>query len=352
MEGVIRIGAVNCQDDFMLCRQQNIRSYPSVIYYGPDGTVNRFETGEKQEERLLQFVVDKLPDVIVKLNRATYKSKTTKISTKSALPWVILYCTDDDFKCPEKYQRRLLAHTLDGLVNFGVADCTVGDWCEEHTAGVNGVIYYATHANVEANDGRRIQPNELMREMAKNILGNLPDVQTLDADEYRLMLLHLEDGDGSNWLVSFVFGEDGATINEKKIPPQLPKIKFARVDCNNMARECRELKIKTPRYVLFKRGGGHEIHYGRPDAPDVVEFARVSSQARTMRTLSDSDLSELTAAGGGGGVFVDFFAPWCPPCLNLLPEFRKASINVGGSIVFGTLDCTAYPHACNKHNIR
>ena len=23
--------------------------------------------------------------------------------------------------------------------------------------------------------------------------------------------------------------------------------------------------------------------------------------------------------------FVDFFAPWCPPCMQLLPEFRKAA---------------------------
>ena len=33
LDGVIRIGAVNCEDDWMLCRQQGIRSYPSLVFY-------------------------------------------------------------------------------------------------------------------------------------------------------------------------------------------------------------------------------------------------------------------------------------------------------------------------------
>ena len=33
LDGVIRIGAVNCEEDWQLCRQQGIRSYPSLIFY-------------------------------------------------------------------------------------------------------------------------------------------------------------------------------------------------------------------------------------------------------------------------------------------------------------------------------
>jgi DnaJ family protein C protein 10 len=33
--GTIRIGAVNCEEDWVLCRQENVRSYPSLIFY-PD----------------------------------------------------------------------------------------------------------------------------------------------------------------------------------------------------------------------------------------------------------------------------------------------------------------------------
>ena len=46
-----------------------------------------------------------------------------------------------------------------------------------------------------------------------------------------------------------------------------------------------------------------------------------------MKTLSKEDLAELSA--GGKQAFVDFFAPWCPPCMRLLPEFRRASTIIG-----------------------
>ena len=38
--------------------------------------------------------------------------------------------------------------------------------------------------------------------------------------------------------------------------------------------------------------------------------------------------------------------------MNLLPEFRKASILTGGSVVYGTVDCTANPTVCNRYGIR
>lgn len=33
LEGVIRIGVVNCEDDWLLCKQQQISSLPSLILY-------------------------------------------------------------------------------------------------------------------------------------------------------------------------------------------------------------------------------------------------------------------------------------------------------------------------------
>lgn len=32
LEGVIKVGAVNCEDDFQLCHQIGIAAYPSLFY--------------------------------------------------------------------------------------------------------------------------------------------------------------------------------------------------------------------------------------------------------------------------------------------------------------------------------
>lgn len=32
-EGIVRVGAVNCEDDWRLCRRLNIQAYPTLLYY-------------------------------------------------------------------------------------------------------------------------------------------------------------------------------------------------------------------------------------------------------------------------------------------------------------------------------
>ena len=53
-----------------------------------------------------------------------------------------------------------------------------------------------------------------------------------------------------------------------------------------------------------------------------------------------------------GACLVDFYAPWCPPCMRLLPELRKASRQFDSTINFGTIDCTIHAAFCRQHNIR
>lgn len=46
-----------------------------------------------------------------------------------------------------------------------------------------------------------------------------------------------------------------------------------------------------------------------------------------------------------------FSAQWCPPCRALLPELRKASIQLAGQMRFGTLDCTVHHDLCSTVNM-
>jgi len=78
---------------------------------------------------------------------------------------------------------------------------------------------------------------------------------------------------------------------------------------------------------------------------------RLANQAHTMETLTGEDFPDILSSSSSG-VFIDFFAPWCPPCMSLLPEFRKASTLIGGQITFGTVDCTIHGRLCNQHGVR
>ena len=65
LEGVVRIGAVNCQEEWMVCRQQGITGYPSLkLYTMQHGTV-KFQ-GRKEQEDILAFLVSFLPDRMVR----------------------------------------------------------------------------------------------------------------------------------------------------------------------------------------------------------------------------------------------------------------------------------------------
>ena len=47
------------------------------------------------------------------------------------------------------------------------------------------------------------------------------------------------------------------------------------------------------------------------------------------------------------------FLKWCPPCMNLLPEFRKSSqLDASRSVLFGTVDCTTNSPLCEQYGIR
>lgn len=76
---------------------------------------------------------------------------------------------------------------------------------------------------------------------------------------------------------------------------------------------------------------------GRLQAQDIAVFAREATSAPHFRILTPHEFPRVLAESSGQAStwFVDFYAPWCPPCMKLLPEFRKASRLVNPPVNFG-----------------
>ncbi len=51
-------------------------------------------------------------------------------------------------------------------------------------------------------------------------------------------------------------------------------------------------------------------------------------------------------------VVVDFWAPWCGPCLQMAPGYALAAKQLEPRLRFAKLDTEAYPHVAQPFNIR
>jgi thioredoxin 2 len=78
---------------------------------------------------------------------------------------------------------------------------------------------------------------------------------------------------------------------------------------------------------------GHALLDGRP-----VELDDASFEAFTQR-------SELP-------VVVDFWAPWCGPCVGMAPQFEQAARQLKGRVLFAKVDSDASPQTAGRFGIR
>ncbi|CAL8265784.1 unnamed protein product [Lota lota] len=344
MDGVIRIGAVNCGDNGHLCRSRGINSYPSLHMYRAGQKPEKY-FGDRSKDSLLQFSMQFITTTVTELWQGNVFTEIEQ-AFSSGIGWLITFCSETG-DCLESQTRQKLAGMLDGLVKVGWMDCnSKAALCESFQVTSGATAYFPPGSSLQQQGSVLWLQTLDSREIYNQVINHLPDLPLLTKDTFQNQLAH------HRWLVSFTFGEKNMASNEhKKLKAMLRNdhIQVGRVDCMADAALCLSLYIQKSCLAVFKGMGisDFEVHHGKNVLYNIVGFARESVSAYVTTLLPDNFPSDRKEPW-----LVDFFTPWCPPCRALLPELRKASIQLAGQMRFGTLDCTIHHHLCSMYKIQ
>uniref|UniRef100_A0A8P0PE28 DnaJ homolog subfamily C member 10 n=1 Tax=Canis lupus familiaris TaxID=9615 RepID=A0A8P0PE28_CANLF len=317
VDGLLRIGAVNCGDDRMLCRMKGVNSYPSLFIFRSGMAAVKYH-GDRSKESLVSFAMQHVRRTVTELWTGNFVN-SIQTAFAAGVGWLITFCSKGG-DCLTSQTRLRLSGMLDGLVNVGWMDCATQDnLCKSLDITTSTTAYFPPGAT----------------------LNNKEKSSVLDR------LAH------HRWLLFFNFGK-----HENSNDPELKKLKtllknehiqVGRFDCSSAPDVCSNLYVFQPCLAVFKGQGTkeYEIHHGKKILYDILAFAKESVNSH-VTTLGPQNFP----ANDKEPWLVDFFAPWCPPCRALLPELRKASKHLYGQLKFGTLDCTIHEGLCNMYNIQ
>ncbi|XP_072608209.1 dnaJ homolog subfamily C member 10 isoform X1 [Vulpes vulpes] len=347
VDGLLRIGAVNCGDDRMLCRMKGVNSYPSLFIFRSGMAAVKYH-GDRSKESLVSFAMQHVRSTVTELWTGNFVN-SIQTAFAAGVGWLITFCSKGG-DCLTSQTRLRLSGMLDGLVNVGWMDCATQDnLCKSLDITTSTTAYFPPGATLNNKEKSSVLfLNSLdAKEIYLEIMHNLPDFELLSANTLEDRLAH------HRWLLFFNFGKQ-----ENSNDPELKKLKtllknehiqVGRFDCSSAPDVCSNLYVFQPCLAVFKGQGTkeYEIHHGKKILYDILAFAKESVNSH-VTTLGPQNFP----ANDKEPWLVDFFAPWCPPCRALLPELRKASKHLYGQLKFGTLDCTIHEGLCNMYNIQ
>uniref|UniRef100_A0A8B9WE66 DnaJ homolog subfamily C member 10 n=1 Tax=Bos mutus grunniens TaxID=30521 RepID=A0A8B9WE66_BOSMU len=301
VDGLLRIGAVNCGDDRMLCRMKGVNSYPSLFIFRSGMAAVKYH-GDRSKESLMNFAMQHVRSTVTELWTGNFVN-SIQTAFAAGIGWLITFCSEGSDCLTSQTRLR-----LSGMLFLNSLDA---------------------------------------KEIYLEIMHNLPDFELLSANSLQDRLAH------HRWLLFFQFGQ-----NENSNDPELKKLKtllknehiqIGKFDCSSAPDVCSNFYVFQPCLAVFKGQGTKEfeIHHGKKILYDILAFAKESVNSH-VTTLGPQNFP----ANEKEPWLVDFFAPWCPPCRALLPELRKASKHLYGQLKFGTLDCTVHEGLCNMYNIQ
>uniref|UniRef100_A0A9J8D3K8 DnaJ homolog subfamily C member 10 n=1 Tax=Cyprinus carpio carpio TaxID=630221 RepID=A0A9J8D3K8_CYPCA len=370
MDGVIRISAVNCGDNGMLCRSKGINSYPSLYVFRAGMKPEKYY-GDRTKSSLTTFAMQFVKSKVTELWQGNIFNEIDRAFAER-ISWLITFCADTG----DCNLSSTCLSLQDGLVNVGWMDCSKqADLCDSFEITTSTTALFPPGSSLAQKGSAMFIQSLDTKEIYAQVLQHLPDLEILTKSSFEHKLAH------HRWLISFSFGHNDLASHEYKKLKALLKgshIQVGKVDCVADSELCASLYIQKPCVAVFKGVGIHdfEIHYGEFDALyNVVAFAKESVNAH-VTTLRPENFPNQEKEPW----LVDFFAPvsclhlnlpvkplclnandhlgntinysvpqWCPPCRALLPELRKM---LSGIVNVGTVDCQKHHSFCQGENVR
>jgi len=341
LDGVVRIGAVNCQDEWWLCNQQRIQNYPSLKIY-PTG---EYYYDAHDKEKMISYILSRID---IDVTYITYGLIKDGLFRRSELPWIISFC-EADRDCISERTLTKLAAVLENLVKVGHVDCERDvEVCK--TLFTTASLKFYPAGKVNTKDGKLIQSLET-REIIEEVIKMLPKPGNVDHAMFQKIETNMKTkSTDESWLLIFMSGQVEKDLELRKLGALLHNVKIGVVDCLIEKDLCKKFHIHKYPTVLLYKNIGYEFHHGRYNAFDIATFVK-ESLTSNVRVLGAHDFPQFV--DNSNNWFIDFYAPWCPPCMKLLPEWRKAGKQIGGKTAeFGTVDCTIHTSLCQQHGVR
>ncbi|XP_012530640.1 dnaJ homolog subfamily C member 10 [Monomorium pharaonis] len=351
LDGVVKIAAVNCEYNSQLCYQVGIHSYPTLMYFHKNSQHGVHYRGERTQEAITRFALDKLNIHVPEISKSQWDDLFLRSKNVIQRPELIFICGEHQ-NCFTSDERLIVAAIFDKLINVKLFTCEKNN-CHDKMSYDTQAVYLPVY-NASSWEPMFFDSIFDINTLIKKLLDQLPSPQELSDNDFE----HIRKSkSNSAWLICFYIGD---TADLRDLNLQMKKfsasgINLGRINCGKNGQLCSKLGVnRYPIWGMLKPSGAFELNHGKNMNNDLIKFVQISVKTKNVWTLSAGEVSSILQRDKGDEVwFLDWFAPWCPPCIEFLSELRKASLQFDASIIrFGTIDCVAHTTLCRQYNIQ
>ncbi|XP_014477755.1 PREDICTED: dnaJ homolog subfamily C member 10-like isoform X2 [Dinoponera quadriceps] len=344
LDGVVKIAAVNCEDNWHLCHQVGIRAYPTLFHFKKNSQHGTHYTGRHTQEAIVQFALDRQNIHLPEISKSQWKLILRGMETER--PMLVFICGGQQ-NCFTSEEKLTVAAIFDKVIDVKIFVCEDGNWGHRKISYNTHAVYLPIY---NASSWEPIFLNDFpdLNTLIEKLLDQLPTPQELTENNFE----NIKETDTA-WLICFYLGDSAAADTQMKKLSTV-NINFGKINCGRNGQLCSKLGVnRYPIWGVLKPGGAFELHHGKNTNNDIIKFVQISAKATNVRALTAVEILSILQRNSGNEVwFLDWYAPWCPPCIHFLSELRRASLEFDVSIVrFGTIDCTVHAMLCRQYNI-